>query len=194
MSILNDKAIAALQENDLITPYWGTKQRTVNGHPAISFGLSQCGYDICLSPDVFRVYDNYCNRPQWNVFDPKAFDDIGRQVELTGSDNGDYFTLPARSMGLGVSLELISMPEHVFALFQGKSTYARCGLIANVMPAEPGWAGHMTMCFVNPGCFDIKLYANEGIAQMILFDCGQVGRAYTGHYQNQGAKVTLAAV
>ena len=86
------------------------------------------------------------------------------------------------------------MPNDVFALCEGKSTYGRCGLIANILPIEPGWSGYLTMCFVNPTDFPIRLYANEGIAQLVLFGIEEVGEAYTGAYQNQGARVQLAAV
>jgi dCTP deaminase len=85
-------------------------------------------------------------------------------------------SLPPHCHGLGTSLELISMPNDVFALCQGKSTYGRCGLIANILPIEPGWAGYLTMCLINPTDFPIRLYANEGIAQLVLFGIEEVGK------------------
>lgn len=195
MSILNDKAISALAENDLFLPYFGSKQRqNERGAKAISFGLSQCGYDISLSDKQFIIYDQSCFQSEGFVLDPKNFEDIGYQAALTQTSDDSFFVLPARSMGLGISRELISMPTNVFAICQGKSTYGRCGLIANILPIEPGWTGHLTMCLVNPMPFPIRLYANEGIAQVIFYDCGEVGEAYSGHYQNQGAMVTTAAV
>ena len=109
-------------------------------------------------------------------------------------DGSCYFLLPPHSHGLGTSLELISMPSDVFALCEGKSTYGRCGLIANILPIEPGWTGYLTMCLINPTDFPIRLYANEGIAQLVLFGIEEVGEAYSGAYQNQGARVQLAAV
>lgn len=195
MTILNDKAISAFAENDILMPYFGTKQRMVDNHAAISYGLSQCGYDICLSDKSFRVFngkDFGANaRP---ILDPKLMPTSGAEAPLNHGPEGCWYVLPAHSFGLGISMERFTMPNNVFALVEGKSTYGRCGLIANILPIEPGWSGYLTMCLINPTAFGIKLYAREGIAQVVFFDCGEVGEAYSGHYQNQGAKVRLAAV
>ena len=196
MTLLNDKQIAKLAENDIFLPYVGEKCRTLdNGTKAISFGLSQAGYDIRLSSVEFLIFD----LEQWDSapfeLDAKHFDTEPTQAELVELEDGScYFLLPPHSHGLGTSLELISMPNDVFALCEGKSTYGRCGLIANILPIEPGWSGYLTMCFVNPTDFPIRLYANEGIAQLVLFGIEEVGEAYTGAYQNQSARVQLAAV
>ena len=196
MTLLNDKQIAKLAENDIFLPYVGEKRRQLdNGTKAISYGLSQAGYDIRLSSIELLVFttDDYGDGP--GILDAKHFDADPFDAELIEQPDGScYFILPPHSHGLGISLELISMPNNVFALCQGKSTYGRCGLIANILPIEPGWSGHLTMCFVNPTGFPIKLYANEGIAQLVLFGIEEVGEAYTGAYQNQSAKVRLAAV
>jgi dCTP deaminase len=196
MTLLNDKQIARLAEKDIFLPYVGEKRRTLdNGTKAISFGLSQAGYDIRLSSVEFLIFD----LEQWDrapfELDAKHFDTEPTQAELVELEDGScYFLLPPHSHGLGTSLELISMPNDVFALCEGKSTYGRCGLIANILPIEPGWSGYLTMCFVNPTDFPIRLYANEGIAQLVLFGIEEVGEAYSGAYQNQGARVQLAAV
>jgi len=79
-------------------------------------------------------------------------------------------------------------------MVEGKSTYGRCGLIANILPIEPGWSGYLTMCLVNPTNFPIKLYANEGIAQVVMWEIDPVEKAYEGLYQKQSARVQLAAV
>ena len=86
------------------------------------------------------------------------------------------------------------MPASIMGLCDGKSTYARCGIIINVTPIEPGWAGHLTMHIANPTPFPVRIYANEGIVQVMLYQLDGEAEAYTGHYQNQGAKVQLAAV
>ena len=87
------------------------------------------------------------------------------------------------------------MPNDVLAICQGKSTYARLGLVTNTTPAEPGWSGYFTMCFINPTDFPIRLYANEGVAQFLLIQLSSnVEQAYTGAYQNQEAKATLSKV
>jgi dCTP deaminase len=196
MTLLNDKQIAKLAENDIFLPFVGEKRRELdNGTKAISFGLSQAGYDIRLSSVEFLVFD----LEQWDSapfeLDAKHFDTEPTQAALVELEDGScYFLLPPHSHGLGTSLELISMPNDVFALCEGKSTYGRCGLIANILPIEPGWTGYLTMCLINPTDFPIRLYANEGIAQLVLFGIEEVGEAYSGAYQNQGARVQLAAV
>jgi len=193
--LLNDKQISKLAENDLFLPYVGSKQRTLdNGTKAISFGLSQAGYDIRLSSIEFLIFESNEDSSPCTL-DAKDFQAQPKSAELIEYNDGSCaFLLPPYSHGLGTSLELISMPTNVFALCEGKSTYGRCGLIANILPIEPGWSGYLTMCLINPTPFPIKLYANEGIAQLILFSIEEVGQAYEGNYQQQGAKVQLAAV
>ena len=193
--LLNDKQISKLAELDILMPYVGEKCRTLdNGKKAVSYGLSQCGYDIRLSPKQFLVFDSETYQPKNFALSPKDSEGSAWEEALVHGEDGDFFELPPNSFGLGVSLELFNMPTHVFAICQGKSTYARLGLVVNVTPIEPGWSGHLTMCFINPTPFTIRLYANEGIAQVVFFDCGEVEQAYTGQYQNQGASVTLSKV
>lgn len=196
--LLNDKAISKLAGNDLLMPYVGEKRRTVehSGVKAISYGLSQCGYDIRLSDKQLLVFSGKeykaAERP---TLDPKAPGDcLPYEAVLIHGNSGSWYILPPHSFGLGVSVELFSMPNDVFALCEGKSTYGRIGLIANILPIEPGWSGHLTMCLVNPTAFPMRIYANEGIAQIVFFHCGTVDSPYEGHYQDQGAKVQLAAV
>ena len=192
MTLLNDKQIAKLAEDDIFLPYVGEKCRTLdNGTKAISFGLSQAGYDIRLSSVEFLVFKTEGNYE----LDAKNFQASPTMVDLVEQEDGScYFVLPPHSHGLGTSLELISMPNNVFALCEGKSTYGRCGLIANILPIEPGWTGYLTMCFVNATDFPIRLYANEGIAQIILFGIDEVAKPYEGLYQKQSSRVQLAAV
>lgn len=193
MSLLYDKEIQKLAELDIFLPFVGEKRRSLDsGAKAISYGLSQAGYDIRLSPDSFRIFDKSAGFP---VLDPKLMPISGYEAPLNHGKEGSWFILPPHSFGLGVSVELISMPPCIMGLCDGKSTYARCGVIINVTPIEPGWAGHLTMHIANPTPFPVRIYANEGIVQVMLYQLdGDVGQAYTGHYQNQGAKVQLAAV
>jgi dCTP deaminase len=198
MTLLNDKQIAKLAENDIFLPFVGEKRRELdNGTKAISFGLSQAGYDIRLSSAEFLVFktDGFGDELA-RVLDPKDFQGDAYQAKLFEKADGScYFLLPPHSNGLGISLELISMPNDVLAICQGKSTYARLGLVTNTTPAEPGWSGHFTMCFINPTDFPIRLYANEGVAQFLLIQLsGNVEQAYKGAYQNQKEKVTLSKV
>jgi dCTP deaminase len=195
--LLTDKEISVLAENDLFMPYVGEKRRTLDdGRKAISYGLSQAGYDIRLSPEDFVVFDGSMYKgAKKPTLDPKLAEVQPHRVALNHGANGSWFILPPHSFGLGVSLELISMPANVMGICDGKSTYARCGIIINVTPIEPGWAGHLTMHIANPTAFPARIYANEGIVQIMLVQLSSnVRQAYTGHYQNQGAKVHLAAV
>jgi dCTP deaminase len=191
---LNDKAINALAELDILMPFVGEKRRYVNGIKAVSYGLSQCGYDIRLSPVQFSIFDDQQALPIDKTLCPKENSVRSYDATLYSDDLGDYFELPPRSVGNGISLERFSMPNDIGAIVKGKSTYARLGLIANITPVEPGWSGYLTMNFINTTDFPIRLFANEGIAQVMFFRCGEVEKPYEGHYQNQSAKVHLAAV
>jgi dCTP deaminase len=196
MALLNDKEISKLAELDIFQPYVGEKRRTLdNGTKAISYGLSQAGYDIRLSPKQFLVFDGD-GLYRHVTLDPKLSDPtIPYEGALIHQEGSSFFELPASSFALGTSLELITMPNDVMGICQGKSTYARLGLVVNTTPAEPGWSGHFTMCFINPTPFPIRLYANEGVAQFLLIRLsGDVDQAYTGSYQNQKEKATLSAV
>jgi dCTP deaminase len=191
---LNDKEINALAELDILMPFVGEKRRDVNGIKAVSYGLSQCGYDIRLSPVQFSIFDDQ-REFIYKALCPKENGVRSRNAILQGSDDlGDYFELPPRSVGNGISFERFSMPNDIGAIVKGKSTYARLGLITNITPIEPGWSGYLTMNFINTSPFPIRLFANEGIAQVMFFRCGEVDKPYEGHYQNQSAKVHLAAV
>jgi len=193
MTLLTDREIAQLAEFDIFMPYIGEKCRTLDdGTKAISYGLSQAGYDIRLSPEEFLVFDGEIEV----TLDPKRADaTIPYKAALVHSNGSSFFELPPFSFGLGTSLELISMPENIIGLCDGKSTYARCGVIINVTPIEPGWSGHLTMHIANPTPYQVRIYANEGIVQVMLMQLSSnVKQAYSGHYQNQGATVRLAAV
>jgi dCTP deaminase len=197
VTLLNDKQIAKLAENDIFMPFVGEKMRTLyDGTKAISYGLSQAGYDLRLSTKEFIVFDGKSFKGQSKgELDAKLFDNaIPYLAPLIHDKQGSHFRLPPHSYGLGMSLELISMPNNVIGICDGKSTYARCGIIINVTPIEPGWAGHLTISISNPTAFPARIYANEGIVQVMLMEIEEVGQAYTGNYQNQGANVQLAAV
>jgi len=198
--LLNDKEISKLAENDIIFPFVGEKRRELdNGAKALSYGLSHAGYDIRLSPKGFMVIDNALNQSIMppEPLDVKRFDESvmyeASPIEAAGST---YFVLPPHSYALGVSLERISMPNNVMGITDGKSTYARQGSIINVTPIEPGWSGHLTICIINPLAFPVRIYANEGIVQIMFVKLEEdVANAYgDGKYQNQQAKVAFAAV
>lgn len=193
--LLTDKEISILAENDILFPFVGEKRRELdNGAKALSYGLSHAGYDLRLSPKGFMVINN--NR-EAEALDVKAFNSSlmyeATPIEELGST---FFVLPPFSYALGVSMELITMPPNIMGICDGKSTYARQGTIINVTPIEPGWSGHLTICIVNPLAFPVKIYANEGIVQIMFARLSsKVNEAYgDGKYQNQGAKVAFAAV
>jgi dCTP deaminase len=198
--LLNDKEISILAENDVIFPFVGEKTRELpNGTKALSYGLSHAGYDIRLAPSGFMVIDNAITK---SIVPPKALDvksfdqSVMYEAQLLQENGSAFFVLPPFSYALGVSLELISMPSNVMGITDGKSTYARQGTIINVTPIEPGWSGHLTICVVNPLAFPVRIYANEGIVQIMFVRLsGDSAQDYgDGKYQNQGASVTFAAV
>ena len=193
---LVDHQISKLAENDLFMPFVGEKRRMLdNGTKAISYGLSQAGYDLRLSEEEFLIVDKTSKNGRAKVeLDPKNFDSTTPyEAALNHKDGSSFFRLPPFSYGLGRSLELISMPSNVIGLCDGKSTYARCGIVINVTPIEPGWAGRLTISISNPTPFPALIYANEGIVQVMLHSIEEVGQAYTGSYQNS-ATISLPAV
>ena len=198
--IKNDAWIAKMAAKGLIHPFQPSLVRqleqteTSPAHPVISFGLSSYGYDIRLSPAEFRIFRHIPG----TVVDPKNFSPANLEpTELRTSDSGSYFVLPAHSYGLGVALEKISVPDNISVICIGKSTYARCGIIANLTPAEAGWRGHLTLEFSNSSSADCRIYANEGVVQLIFFEGEPCQVSYAtrrGKYQDQAEQVTLAKV
>ena len=162
--------------------------------PVISYGLSSYGYDIRLSPAEFRIFRHIPG----TVVDPKQFNPENLEpTQLHSDSNGSYFVLPAHSYGLGVALERLEVPENVTVICIGKSTYARIGLIANLTPAEAGWRGHLTLEFSNSSSADCRIYANEGVVQLLFLEgekCAVSYEARRGKYQDQSEIVTLARV
>lgn len=191
---LNDLQIAALAEGGMITPFIPRLIRKLNNHPAISFGLSSFGYDITLSPKEFRIF----RRIPGEVVDPKAFTmDHLEWSTLQQDSQGSFFILPAHSYALAVSLEHFKIPADVIAICLGKSTYARTGVIVNVTPLEPGWTGHLTIEISNSSDSDVRVYANEGIAQLVFQRGTPPATTYadrSGKYQGQQHQITLAKV
>lgn len=195
--ILSDNEIHALaNEQGMIQPFESILQRLgPTNVPAISFGISSFGYDLSLSPEDFRVFQ----RRPGHVVDPKDFRaaDLVQaqlQTECTGEQ---FFVLPAHSYALGVSAERLEMPSDVIGICLGKSTYARCGIIVNATPLEPGWQGHLTIEISNSSDSDCRVYASEGIAQVLFFRGLRPHITYqdrSGKYQHQVEQVTLARV
>ncbi len=193
--ILNDTQIIERADAGMITPFEPKLIRlTENGEQVLSYGLSSFGYDLRLSPNEFKIFRHVPG----TIVDPKVFKTNNLEsVALESDTNGRYFILPARSYGLGVAVEKLSLPSNTTAICVGKSTYARCGIIANVTPAEAGWSGHLTLEFSNSSAADCKIYANEGIVQMLFFQGSSCATSYkkrTGKYQDQQQQITLPKV
>jgi dCTP deaminase len=193
--IKSDSWITKMADEGMISPFEPKLvRRTEGGNPVISYGLSSYGYDLRLSPKDFRVFRHIPG----TVIDPKNFNPANLEAAALHQDDfGEYFILPAHSYGLGVALERLQVPENVTVICIGKSTYARTGIIANLTPAEAGWRGYLTLEFSNSSSADCRIYANEGIVQLLFLEgvpCDVSYEARQGKYQDQVEQVTLARV
>ncbi len=192
--IKNDNWITAAAEKGMISPFSPRHVSKVDDRKVLSYGLSSYGYDIRLSPADFRIFRHIPG----TVIDPKHFNPANlERVDLHRDSQGDYFILPAHSYGLGVALEFLKLPDNISVLCIGKSTYARIGCIANLTPAEAGWEGHLTLEISNASHADCRIYANEGIVQLIFFEGEPCETSYAtrkGKYQHQKQEVTLPRV
>jgi len=140
----------------------------------ISFGLSSYGYDIRIA-DEFKIFTNINN----SIVDPKAFDPRSF-VDF----QGEVALIPPNSFALGRSVEYFKIPRNVLTICVGKSTYARCGIITNVTPFEPEWEGYVTLEISNTTPLPAKIYANEGIAQVLFFESDEA--CETSYADRQG--------
>lgn len=193
--ILSDRNIRELSGKGMISPFETRLVRYAeDGRAVLSFGPSSYGYDLRLSSREFLIFRHVPG----TVVDPKDFNPKNLEsTPLQEDESGRYFILPARSYGLGVAVEQLHLPADVTAICVGKSTYARCGIIANVTPAEAGWKGHLTLEFSNSSAADCRIYADEGVVQMLFFrgeTCETSYRTRKGKYQGQKQRVTLPKV
>jgi dCTP deaminase len=191
--IKNDTWISQMAAQGMIEPFEPTLvRRTEAGNSVISFGLSSYGYDLRLSPKDFRIFRHVPG----TVVDPKNFNPANLEpAELHKDETGEFFILPAHSYGLGVAMERLAVPNDVTVVCIGKSTYARIGIIANLTPAEAGWKGHLTLEFSNSSSADCRIYAGEGIVQLLFLGGEPCAVSYEdrkGKYQDQTEQVTLA--
>ncbi len=184
MSIKPDSWITKqAQDHEMITPYVDHQKR----EGVISYGVSSFGYDARLAPE-FKIFTNVDNA----IIDPKNFSSSSF-IERTG----DVCVIPPNSFVLGRTVEYFKIPENCLVLCVGKSTYARCGIMVNVTPLEPGWEGHVTLEFSNATQLPAKIYANEGVCQFLFFDSETVPvttyRDRLGKYMGQTG-VTLPKI
>jgi dCTP deaminase len=201
--LLSDTEITALAtEAGMITPFIPALARTRRDERRVlSYGLSSYGYDLRLSDREFLVFQPL-REPGTNnhaVVDPKDFNPAHlKPVPLHNTSEGDsYFVLPAHSYGLGVAVECLQIPSDITAQFIGKSTYARCGVIANLTPGEAGWKGHLTLEFSNSSDSPCRIYANEGIVQALFYrgaPCSTCYETRAGKYQDQPERVVTARI
>jgi dCTP deaminase len=193
VSVKSDRWIINMcREQQMITPFEERLIREVDGRRIISAGVSSYGYDLRLADDGFRVFSPVMSAE----IDPKNFDERSLiESPLHASTDGSrYWLLPPHSYALGVTVETFRMPRRVIGLCVGKSTYARSGLIVNTTPLEPGWRGRLVLEFSNSADLPIRIYANEGIAQVTFFesneDCDVSYADRAGKYQDQPGLVT----
>jgi dCTP deaminase len=193
VSVKSDRWILKMcREHELITPFEERLVREIDGRRIISAGVSSYGYDLRLAPDGFRVFSPIASAE----IDPKKFDERSLiEAPLRKSDDGsEYWLLPPHSYALGVTVEKFSMPRNVIGFCLGKSSYARSGLIVNTTPLEPGWRGRLVLEFSNSADLPVRIYANEGIAQVTFFEsneeCETSYADRQGKYQDQTGLVT----
>jgi len=170
-------------EHQMIDPFVDDQVRL----GVISFGVSSYGYDVRVG-DEFKVFTNVYN----TVVDPKNFDSKSF-VDI----KADVCIIPPNSFALASTIEYFRIPRDVLTVCLGKSTYARCGIIVNVTPFEPEWEGHVTIEISNTTPLPAKIYANEGIAQVLFFqadeECERSYKDKKGKYQAQRG-VTLPKI
>jgi dCTP deaminase len=163
------------QEQRMIEPFVENQVR----EGVVSYGLSSYGYDIRVA-DEFKIFTNVYSA----IVDPKKFDERS-MIDF----KGDVCVIPPNSFALARTIEYFRIPRTILTICVGKSTYARCGIIVNVTPFEPEWEGYVTLEISNTTPLPAKIYANEGIAQVLFFDGEDVCEiSYAdrkGKYQHQ---------
>ena len=176
MSIKADKWIRRMaREHRMIDPFEPGQVREHDGSKIISYGTSSYGYDVRCANE-FKIFTNINSA----VVDPKHFD-ANSFVDL----RADVCIIPPNSFALARTVEYFRIPRNVLTICLGKSTYARCGIIVNVTPLEPEWEGHVTLEFSNTTPLPAKIYANEGVAQVLFLESDEVCET---SYRDRGGK------
>jgi dCTP deaminase len=179
MAIKSDKWIRRMAEQGMIEPFEPRQVREAGGQKIISHGVSSYGYDVRCASE-FKIFTNINS----TIVDPKAFDS-GSFVDV----HSDVCIIPPNSFALARTVEFFRIPRSVLTICLGKSTYARCGIIVNVTPLEPEWEGHVTLEFSNTTPLPAKIYAHEGVAQMLFLESDEVCETSyadrAGKYQGQ---------
>lgn len=180
MSIKSDRWIRRMaKDHGMIEPFEPGQVRERNGERIVSYGTSSYGYDVRCANE-FKVFTNIDSA----VVDPKNFD-----ASSFVDKSSDVCIIPPNSFALARTVEYFRIPRNVLTICLGKSTYARCGIIVNVTPLEPEWEGHVTLEFSNTTTLPAKIYAHEGVAQMLFLEsdeaCETSYRDRGGKYQGQ---------
>ena len=176
MSIKSDLWIRRMaDQHKMIEPFEAGQVRDKDGERLISYGTSSYGYDVRCSRE-FKVFTNINSA----TVDPKVFDSASF-VDV----ESDVCVIPPNSFALARTVVYFRIPRNVLTICLGKSTYARCGIIVNVTPLEPEWEGHVTLEFSNTTTLPAKIYANEGVAQMLFFESDEVCET---SYADRGGK------
>ena len=177
MSIKSDRWIRQMaQQHDMISPFEPNQVRYNNqGEKLVSYGTSSYGYDVRCANE-FKVFTNVHSA----IVDPKHFDERSF-IDIVG----DECIIPPNSFALARTVEYFKIPRDVLTICLGKSTYARCGIIVNVTPLEPEWEGHVTLEFSNTTNLPARIYAGEGVAQMLFFQSDEVCET---SYKDRGGK------
>jgi len=176
VSIKSDKWIRRMvREHRMIEPFEPDQIRVKENERIISFGVSSYGYDVRCS-DEFKIFTNI----NTTIVDPKAFDSRSF-VDFKGS----CCIIPPNSFALARTVEYFRIPRSILTLCLGKSSYARCGIVVNVTPLEPEWEGHVTLEFSNTTPLPAKVYANEGVAQVVFLESDEVCET---SYKDRGGK------
>ena len=163
------------EQHGMIEPFQTGRVRESEQGRIISYGTSSYGYDVRCSNE-FKIFTNINS----TIVDPKDFDEASF-VDV----KSDVCIIPPNSFALARTVEYFRIPRDVLVVCLGKSTYARCGIIVNVTPLEPEWEGHVTLEFSNTTPLPAKIYANEGVAQMLFFGGDEVCE---NSYKDRGGK------
>ncbi|OGT06367.1 MAG: dCTP deaminase [Gammaproteobacteria bacterium GWF2_41_13] len=176
MSIKSDRWIRKMAiDHQMIEPFESNQIKNINGQKIVSFGTSSYGYDVRCANE-FKIFTNINS----SVVDPKQFDEKSF-VDI----RSDVCIIPPNSFALARTVEYFKIPRNILCICLGKSTYARCGIIVNVTPLEPEWEGHVTLEFSNTTNLPAKIYANEGIAQLLFLESDEVCAV---SYKDRGGK------
>lgn len=192
MGIKEDKWIIERCWEGMITPFVEGQVRVDNGEKVISYGTSSYGYDIRCT-NQFRIFTDIVrfDAKEPRIIDPKNFD-----PHTFVDYEGKVCIIPPNSFALTHSVERFKIPRNVTVVAVGKSTYARCGIYVGITPLEAGWEGYLTIEISNTTPVPAKVYANEGVAQLLFFEgdapclIAYNERTGGGKYNNQGAEPT----